>query len=127
MATPFLFVGSGLSRRYTACEDWEGLLRRFAEPTSRPYDYFRAGAEGDLPAVASRMAEVFHDIWWTDDQFEDSRKRWAAHSHNRQSALKIEIAGHVATSTGSAISSRPARSTAASAVRRSRRTSTRVW
>ena len=37
---PFLFVGSGLPRRYLGLEDWEGLLRRFANLSERPYGIF---------------------------------------------------------------------------------------
>lgn len=92
---PFLFVGSGLSRRYIGAEDWEGLLRRFAALTPRPYEFYRASAEGDLPTVASKIAEVFHDIWWTSDDFEASRREWASSTEGIESALKVEIAKHL--------------------------------
>ncbi|MGW8982430.1 SIR2 family protein [Streptomyces parvus] len=95
---PFLFVGSGLSRRYIDTEDWEGLLRRFAALTSRPYEFYRTSAEGDLPTVASKIAEVFHDIWWTSDDFAASRREWADSIEGTESALKVEIAKHLSVS-----------------------------
>ncbi|MCH0557654.1 hypothetical protein [Streptomyces sp. MUM 16J] len=95
MTAPFLFVGSGLSRRYIGTEDWEGLLRKFAALTPRPYEFYRTSAEGDLPAVASKIAEAFYDIWWDSDDFSSSRKKWAGSMEGRESALKVEIAKYL--------------------------------
>ncbi|UQT55994.1 SIR2 family protein [Streptomyces durmitorensis] len=95
MTAPFLFVGSGLSRRYIGTEDWEGLLRRFAALTPRPYEFYRTSAEGYLPSVASKIAEVFHDIWWASDDFESSRHEWSSSMDGIESALKVEIAKHL--------------------------------
>lgn len=92
---PFLFVGSGLTRRYTKAEDWEGLLRVFADKTDRPYEYYRTSANGDLPTVASKIAEPFHDIWWSRDEYIESRDQWAGSIRDRESALRVEVARHV--------------------------------
>lgn len=94
---PFLFVGSGLTRRYANSEDWEGLLRVFAVATGRPYEYYRASAEGDLPTVASKIAEPFHDLWWSDSKYEESRDRWSGQVTGTESALKVEVAQHVSS------------------------------
>ena len=91
-APPFLFIGSGFSRRYCNSDDWEGLLRHFASATSRPYEYFRSSADGDLPLVASRIAEEFHEVWWSKPEYAASRDAWSVEATERQSALKIEVA-----------------------------------
>ncbi|MCP4212771.1 MAG: hypothetical protein GY764_15040, partial [Halieaceae bacterium] len=61
---PFLFAGSGLSRRYLGLEDWSGLLRRFCQHI-KPYEYYLSSANGSLPLVAGLMAEDFHEAWWS--------------------------------------------------------------
>lgn len=56
---PFLFIGSGVSRRYLGLEDWTGLLRRFAQLTPHSYAYYFGNANSRLPAVASGIADLF--------------------------------------------------------------------
>lgn len=93
--SPFLFVGSGVSRRYLGLEDWTGLLQRFASITDKPYEYYRASANGDLPRIASEIAKRLHEIWWSEAQFNDSRAKFADVAVNHDSALKIEIAKYL--------------------------------
>ncbi len=103
---PFLFVGSGFSRRYLGLEDWQGLLRRFAAPTSRPYEYFRSSANGLLPAIATEIAKELHSIWWAAPEFADSRTRYSEDATTRESALKIEIARYLET-VGTSVTTDP--------------------
>lgn len=92
---PFLFVGSGLPRRYLGLEDWEGLLRRFATATGRSYEYYRSSGNGGFPAIATEIARDLHPIWWNSPDFEDSRKKYSSDAKNRESALKIEISRYL--------------------------------
>jgi hypothetical protein len=94
-AAPFLFVGSGLSRRYLGLEDWEGLLRRFAEPTGRAYEFYRSSADGNLPRIASAIARNFHEMWWTDPALASIRAEYKAECSRFDSALKIEVSRHL--------------------------------
>lgn len=94
-SAPILFVGSGMARRYLGLPTWEALLRRFAQATGRPYEYFASSANGNLPAVATLMAQVFHEIWWTSSDFAESREKFKVECSGPESALKIEIAAYI--------------------------------
>ena len=93
---PFLFVGSGLSRRYLQLETWRDLLAHFAAMTSKPYAYYVTSADGDLTRVASALADEFHDVWWQEARFAASRADFGnGRLGTREGPLKAEIARHV--------------------------------
>ncbi|MBY3988786.1 SIR2 family protein [Rhodococcus fascians] len=94
-ALPYLFVGSGLSRRYLGLPDWQGLLQIFSEASKVDYDYLFSSADGNLAKVASALAESFHDVWWQSPEYEDSRAKNGKLAINRQMALKIEVASYI--------------------------------
>lgn len=93
-SAPFLFIGSGFSRRYLNLDDWSSLLSRFADGL-KPYEYYHATASGDLPMVASLIANDFHELWWSSDKYESSRERNKSKVRDRTSALRIEICNHI--------------------------------
>lgn len=65
---PFLFVGSGMSRRYLNLPDWKGLLKHFAEIITEDefgYDFYENKAKamqcksGIMPKVAELIQRDF--------------------------------------------------------------------
>ena len=95
-SAPFLFVGAGMSKRYVQTDGWVDLLSRMAAYTGKPYAYYSSKANGDLPHVATEIAAVFHELWWSRDEFAASRERWASTVTTAEGPLKVEVAKHTA-------------------------------
>lgn len=93
-SAPFLFIGSGFSRRYLNLEDWDSLLRKFTDGL-KPYEYYLTTADGDLSKVASLIAEDFHNKWWTDPKYDVSREKNKGKLKDKTSALRIEICNYL--------------------------------
>ena len=89
---PFLFVGSGISRRYLGHDNWQGLMEWAASLTDKPFQYYAGQVAGDLPKAASLIASAFYETWWNSPEFEASRAKWADQCTSVASPLKIEVA-----------------------------------
>ncbi|MGN6094454.1 MAG: SIR2 family protein [Luteibacter jiangsuensis] len=95
-AGPFLFVGSGFSRRYVGLEDWKGLLSRFCV-AGRPFEYYLSAADGDYPKAASLLAEAFNEYWWSAPEYADAVTRDKGKISGITSALRLEISRYLST------------------------------
>lgn len=61
-SAPFLFIGSGFSRRYIDLPDWKGLLSQFSQ--KYPFERYLSNSNGDIPSAAFKLAEDFSEKWW---------------------------------------------------------------
>ena len=95
-AGPFLFIGSGLSRRYLGLEDWQGLLSKFCV-SGKPFEYYLASADGSYPRVASLLASAFNKYWWEADEYKASVEANKSKITDSTSALRIEICKYLST------------------------------
>lgn len=92
--SPFLFVGSGLSRRYLGLPNWVGLLSEFCDGLSS-FQYYLSSSDGNVPAAAELLANDFHDLWWSHERFAESRAKYSDSIVNRSSALRHEICSYL--------------------------------
>jgi hypothetical protein len=67
-APPFLFVGSGFSQRYIGIPSWRELLSIFCDRI-KPFKYYLAKSNNDLPTASSLMADDFFEMAWASDEF----------------------------------------------------------
>lgn len=95
-AGPFLFLGSGFSRRYLGLEDWRGLLNKFCV-TGKPFEYYLAAANGHYPTIASILSKDFNEYWWSSDEYKNNVDRFKSKVVDETSALRIEICNYLTT------------------------------
>lgn len=89
---PFLFIGSGISRRYLNLPNWDGLLEKF---TSSDLSYYKTQADGSYQKMGSIIAEEFHEVWYKDEQYLVSRSEAESiksHFDKKHHPFKYEVA-----------------------------------
>lgn len=92
---PYLFIGSGIARRYLGLEDWPGLLKKLCEVHQLDYGFLRAESAGDLPLFATLAAKELQKIWWHHEDYAASREEFGHLATDPESALKIETSKYI--------------------------------
>ncbi len=95
---PFLFVGSGFSRRYINLETWGELLAKTIHEINgiRPYEYYQSKTNSDNAKIASLIAKELHERWWTEEKFKNSREEFRFEAaKSEQAPLKYEISKYI--------------------------------
>lgn len=76
-------------------DDLGDFLRRLVDLTGRPYEHYYSKASGNYPQIRSLIVEGFHDVWWDDPAYDDSRAVSPA-PRGDSCLLKIEISAYFA-------------------------------
>ena len=106
--TPFLFVGSGMTRRYLNLPDWKGLLKHFAEIIRNDefaYDSYENQANGMdckagvMPKVAELIQKDFDQKWFCDASIRTVGSVELELIHNGLSPFKAELSNYIKQKT----------------------------
>lgn len=97
ISAPFMFIGSGFSRRYLGLEDWGGMLNRFCDNKIDSFDYYFSMSNSNLPRTASLMSRDFCEFWWKSDEYNESRRSYQEQGKmiSESSPLKYEISKYL--------------------------------
>lgn len=99
--TPFLFVGSGMSRRYLNLPDWKGLLKHFVDVIGKDefaYNSFENKAKsseckaGIMPKIAELIQHDYDEKWFADSNIRTVGEAGLKEIQNGVSPFKVEIA-----------------------------------
>ncbi len=103
--TPFLFVGSGMTRRYLNLPDWKGLLEHIARIIDNDdfiFSYYESIARtsgykrGLLPKIAELIQKDFDERWYRDSNIRTvSDDILGQIKNNGLSPFKAEIAEYI--------------------------------
>jgi len=92
-SAPFLFIGSGISRRYFGLETWQDILRKFA--VDKPFEYYYSKANEDLAITATHMINDFYESWWSSKDIGEKRTKYVDSLKRKDSPLKIELSEYI--------------------------------
>lgn len=101
---PFLFVGSGMTRRYLNLPDWRGLLEHFASEIRKDvfaYSVYenRAKAldcpEGIMPKIAELIQHDYDEKWFENEVQRSADTEIIEQIQNGLSPFKAEIAMYI--------------------------------
>lgn len=102
--TPFLFLGSGITRRYLNLPDWRGLLEHFAEEV-RGDDFAYSAYEnkaktmdcpvGLMPQIAELIQKDYDDKWFDDESIRTIDAETMELVKAGVSPFKAEVAAYI--------------------------------
>lgn len=110
--TPFLFVGSGMTRRYLDLPDWKGLLKYFAETIRNDefaYSYYENQAKamecraGIMPKIAEMIQKDYDQKWFSDASIRTIDNEEQKRIHGGLSPFKAELANYIRQKTAEKI------------------------
>ncbi len=102
--TPFLFVGSGMTRRYLNLPDWKSLLEHFAyevKKTDFAYSIYENRAKkfecpvGLLPKIAELIQREYDEKWFSNEVKRTVDENVQQQVRNGLSPFKAEIASYI--------------------------------
>ena len=102
--TPFLFLGSGVTRRYYSLPDWKGLLEHFARAIKDDdfsYSAYENKASkmdnsvGLLPKVAELIQVDYDEKWFSDESVRTITGETLDKVKNGLSPFKAEVAAYI--------------------------------
>ena len=100
---PFLFVGSGISKRYLGAEKWDELLKVFCTEFSGNEFQYNIYANqideedyyGQQPAIAGLLEKDYNHAVLTAEKYADFRDAHRAELSDKVSALKMAISEYL--------------------------------
>ncbi len=102
--TPFMFIGSGISRRYLNLPDWKGLLDHFAREINDDefsFNSYESKARGFvceygiLPKVAELIQKDYDEKWFADSSIRRADAGEISKVKDGVSPFKVEIAAYL--------------------------------
>ena len=102
--TPFLFVGSGITRRYYNLPNWEDLLKHFANEINPDRFAFRAYVSeaekmetpnGRLPMVATLIQRDYEAEWYRNPAIRTLDETGFSMIDAGTSPFKAEVAAYI--------------------------------